>query len=147
MKIPIAKLVINNKKGVKINDMADYYDLFFAIENTTLLYWESHTDITDKDVINAFNRLLRDFDNQKEGTLESEISKDIKVILILRKNDKKEDYTLGEIVSCIILLMKIAKEHQSSNGIGYLKWIRAFFEGRMPLTEEEITEYIFQNET
>ncbi|MFQ5974778.1 MAG: hypothetical protein ACE5J5_00485 [Candidatus Hydrothermarchaeales archaeon] len=147
MKTLIAKLVINDKKQVKINDMADYYDLFFAIENTTMLYWESHTDMTDKDVINAFNRLLRDFDNQKERTLASEISKGIKAILILRKNDKKGDYTFGEIVSCIILLMKIAKEHQSSDGIGYLKWIKAFFERRMPLTEEEIIEYIFQNET
>jgi len=94
VKKPIAELVINNKKRVKINDLADYYDIFFAIENTTLLYCESHTDITDKDVINAFNRLLRDFDHQKEETLASEISKGIKAILILRKKDKKRDYTL-----------------------------------------------------
>jgi len=45
------------------------------------------------------------------------------------------------------LLTKIAKEHQSSDGIGYLKWIKTFFEGRMPETEKEIIEYISINET
>ena len=129
VKTPISKLVINNKKRVKINDMADYYDIFFAIENTTLLYWNSHPNITDEDVVNAFNKLLQDFDVRDEETLASEISKGVKAILILRKWDKKRDYTMGEIISCVSLLIKLAKEHKSPDGIGYLKWIRVFLKG------------------
>ncbi|MDI6902318.1 MAG: hypothetical protein QMC77_01110 [Methanocellales archaeon] len=132
---------------MKIKDMADYYDVFFAVENTTFLYWSSHPDMNDRDVIDAFNSLIRDFNNQKEGSLASEISKGVKAILILRKRNKNRDYTFGEIISCILLLIKLANEHESSDGMGYLKWIKAFFEGRMPKTEEEIMEYILQNET
>ncbi|MFQ6060667.1 MAG: hypothetical protein ACE5KV_05135 [Thermoplasmata archaeon] len=144
--VPLAELVIDDKKRVRIDDMADYYEVFFAIECSTLLYWESHEEITDKDVMKAFNRLLLDFDNQKEGTLASEISKAVKANLILRRRDQEEDYTFGEIASCISFLKRIAKHHKSPDGRGYLKWIRAFFEGRMPMTEEEIVDYILQNE-
>jgi transcriptional antiterminator len=146
VKAPLGELVINNKKQVKIKDMADYYDVFFAIENTTFHYWIGNPDLNDRKVINAFNHLLRDFDNQKEGGLASEISKSVKAILIWRKRNKDRDYTLGELTSCISLLIKLANEHKSSGGRGYLKWIRAFFEGRMPESEEEIMKYILQNE-
>lgn len=146
VKVPIAKLVANDKKRVKIKDMADYYDIFFAVEKTTFFYWESHPNITDRDVINAFNSIIQDFDNQKEGTLASEISKGVKAILILRKRNKKRDYTSGEITSCISLLINLAKEHKSSDGIGYLKWIKTFFEGDMHITKEGIIRHIIENE-
>jgi transcriptional antiterminator len=123
---PLSELVINSKKQVKIKDMSDYYDVFFAIENTTFHYWIDNPDLNDKKVIKVFSHLIRDFDNQKEEGLASEISKGVKAILIWRKRNKDRDYTFGELTSCISLLIKLANEHKSSDGKGYLKWIRAF---------------------
>lgn len=146
VKVPITELVVNDKRHVKIKDMADYYDVFFALENTTFRYWGSHPKLTDSDVISAFNSILRDFDNQKDGTLASELSMGVKAVLILRKRNNTKNYTLGEITSCISLLIKLAKEHERPDGRGYLRWIKAFFEGKMPKTEGEITKYILQND-
>ncbi|MFQ6128740.1 MAG: hypothetical protein ACE5QW_07555 [Thermoplasmata archaeon] len=146
VRVPIRELAINDRKRVRIRDMADYHDVFFAVENTTLLYWFSHPSLKDKDVISSFDALLREFDAQREGTLASEVSKGVKAILILRKMSNARDYTLGEILSCITFLKRLAKRHKSPNKIGYLRWIKAFFEGRMPETREEIAEYIFQEE-
>lgn len=38
VKVPINELVVGNKKQVNIVNMADYADIFFAIENTVLHY-------------------------------------------------------------------------------------------------------------
>lgn len=147
VKVPINELVVGNKKQVNIADMADYADIFFAIENTVLHYWSNiNHDINDQDVLKAYTKLLKDFDNQKEETLASEISKSVKGLLIIRKREKQREYTYGEIISCVLYLRKIAHEHKSSNGVGYLKWVKAFFDGDMPLTVDGIAEYIFQNE-
>ncbi|MDO9536726.1 MAG: hypothetical protein Q7J68_00215 [Thermoplasmata archaeon] len=147
VKAPLGELTINNKAGVRILDMEDYLDVFFSIERTVMEYWESHPNITDRDVQSTFDSLLRNFDNQKEDTLASEISKGVKAMLILGRRTGNEDYTIGEIFSCIRFLKGIAKNHKSPDGIGYLKWTRAFFEGRMPETPEEIAKYIFEEET
>ena len=146
IRVPIAELVVNDNKRVKISDMADYCDVFFAIENTVYSYWESNADLADNDVIRIFVNLLRDLDRQKEGTLESEISMGIKAILTWRNIKGMRPYTAGEIASCISFLLKIAKNHKSPDGRGYLKWIKTFFEGRMPKTVEEQIEYTLKNE-
>ncbi len=147
VKVPINELVVGNKKQVNILDMADYADIFFAIENTVLHYWSDiNQDVNDQDVLKAYNNLLEDFDNQKEETLASEISKSVKGFLIIRAKEKQREYTYGEIISCISYLRKTAHEHKSSDGVGYLKWVKAFFDGDMPLTVDGIAEYIFQNE-
>ncbi len=146
VKVPVKALVIDDKKRVKIRNMADYADIFFAVEKTTYHCWLLNPKITDRDVISAFNSLIRDFDNQEAGTLAWEISTCVKAFLILRKRKKQRDYTLGEIFSCIAFLIKLAKQHQSSSGVGYLTWIRTFFEGRLPETREENLLYILLNE-
>lgn len=67
VKAPINELVVGNKKQVNIVDMANYADIFFAIENTVLHYWSNiNHDINDQDVLKAYNKLLKDFDNQKK---------------------------------------------------------------------------------
>ncbi len=144
--VPLADLVKNDRRRVKIMDMGDYSDIFYAIESTILDYWAFHPQLKDRDVIKAFNELIRDFDNLKEGTLACEISKEVKAVLVWRRRNNQKDYTYGEIISCLSLLRKLAKIHRSSDGIGYLKWIKAFFEDRLPETEEEIIEYILENE-
>ena len=142
VKVPINELVVGNKKQVNIVDMADYADIFFAIENTVLHYWSDiNQDVNDQDVLKAYNNLLKDFDNQKEETLASEISKSV-----IRAREKQREYMHGEIISCVSYLKKTAHEHKSSDGVGYLKWVKAFFDGDMPLTVDGIAEYIFQNE-
>ena len=65
---------------------------------------------------------------------------------IIRTREKQGKYTYGEIISCISYLIKIAHEHKSSDGVGYLKWVKTFFDGDMPLTVDDIVDHIFQNE-
>ncbi|GEM_PF-1964725 len=147
VKVPIRELVINDSKRVRIRDMADYSDIFFAIEFTILTYWEDCcTTLKDRDVIKSLYSLLGNFDGQEEGTLASEIAKALKATLIWRKRIRRRKYKLGEILSCISLLISVARNHQSPDGIGYLKWIKNFFEGKMPLTIEEILDYMWENE-
>ena len=70
VKVPISKFVISSKKPVKIRNMEDYADIFFSIENTVFYHWsEFDSVINDQDVLNAYNQLLEDFDNQKENSL------------------------------------------------------------------------------
>lgn len=147
VKFPISMLVLGSKKPVEIIDMADYADIFFAIENTVLHFVsESDTNVIDQDVLKAYNYLLKDFDNHKEDTLESEISKSIKAFLIMRKKNGERGYTYGEIISCVKFLIKIANDHKSPDGLGYIRWVKTFLEGNMPKSIDEIVEYIFQNE-
>ena len=145
--ISIGQLISDSRKEVHIEDMADYYDVFFAIEHTTMLYWHDNSKLKDQDVLDALNRLLRDLDDTEEGTLASEISKGLRAILISRQEDILRDYTFGEIRSCVLFLKKIVKSHHSPDGIGYLKWTKAFFEGRLPESPDEIADYILRNET
>ncbi len=146
LNIPLRELVINDRRRVRIRDMSDYWDIFFAIERAILAYWEDYcTALKDRDVIKSLYSLL-DFGEQEEGTLASWIAESLKAMLILRKRTGKKDYKLGEVLSCISLLISLVRTHRSSDGIGYLKWIKNFFEGKMPLTMDEIIDYIRKNE-
>ena len=147
VKVSINKLVISDKKPIIIRNMEDYGEIFFTIENTVLYcYSEFDFNVNDHEVIKTYNSLLKDFDNQKENTLASEISKSVKAFLIMRRKNGKRDYTYGELTSCVSFLIKIAKNHKSPDGLGYIKWIRSFLEGNMPESIDEIVEYMFQNE-
>lgn len=146
IKVPLSKLVINKHNTVKIRDMSDYCDIFHAIENTVLQVWLENSKLKDKDVLSAYASLLKDFDNQPDNSLASEIAKNVKMCLLLRKQDKQKDYTYGEIISCLSMLNTIAKDHHCSDGRGYLKWIRTFYNGNMPTNINDILNYIFQNE-
>ena len=125
--------------------MGDYADVFFAIEHVVFAWWESNPRMNDEEVLCTYRTLARKFDGQKEGTLPSEIEKSIKTMLIARKRKGERDYTFGELLSCIDLLIGLVRQHESSDGIGYLKWIKLFFEGRLPEPEEGL-EYILKNE-
>ena len=146
VRVPLSVLVINKKTPVKIRDMANYSDIFFAIENTVLQFWLENPSFGDQDILQAYTVLLKDFDHQPDNTLASEIAKSVKAILIFKKQDKQGNYTYGEITSCLSLLISIAKEHKSSDGKGYLKWIKTFFDGKMPMDVKDIFDYICQNE-
>ena len=146
VKVPLSTLVLDKRTAVKIRDMADYYDIFFAIENTVLLVWEEDRTMRDRDVLCAYASLLKDFDHQPDGSLASEIAKSVKAILLLREQDKQREYSYGEITSCLSMLVSIAKEHSSPDGVGYLKWVKAFFSGEMSTNVNDILEYIFKNE-
>ncbi len=143
---PLAALVNPRKTKVKIKDMADYYEIFFGAERTVLFFSEEFPDMMDKDVISAYSYLLQDFDGQEKDSLADYIAKGIKAQLIFRRRNNKKDYSMGEIHSCLLLLKKLAIQHHSSDGKGYLKWIRAFFEGRLPRTPMENWIYILKNE-
>lgn len=144
--VPLSDLVTGNKTRVEITDMSDYYDVFYPIENMIYHYWLSHPDIRDKDVYAVFKRLKKTFDNLEEGSLASEVSKSLKAILIDKKNRGQGMYSHGEILSCLMFLTQLARNHRSSDGIGYLKWTAAFFRGELPETEEQVREYIRKNE-
>jgi len=144
--VPLHTLVIDKRTEVKIRNMADYSDVFAAIEGTVVAFWQEETRIHDRDVLSAYTSLLQDFDHQPEGSLASEIAKCVKAILLSRKQEKLKDYTYGEITSCLSMLLTIAKDHQSPDGTGYLKWVKTFFEGNMPMDMNTIIEYMFKNE-
>ena len=139
---PLAELVESGNEKVLFEDIADYYEIFFSIENTVLNIWQKKPFLKDKTVLSAYNKLKKDFDGQKEGSLADEISKSVKALLLQNKLEGERSYTYGEINSCVKHLIKLVKQHRSPSGIGYLHWIKTFFEGNMPKTEEEIWEYI-----
>ena len=144
--VPLSTLIINKPTPVKIRDMADYSDVFFAIENTVMQIWEEDRRFRDRDVLSAYASLLKDFDHQPDGSLASEIAKSVKACLLFRKQDKQKDYTYGEITSCLSMLVTIAKDHRSADGVGYLKWVKTFFNGKMSTNVNDILTYIFNNE-
>ncbi|MBN2599516.1 MAG: hypothetical protein JXA75_03160 [Candidatus Thermoplasmatota archaeon] len=45
VRVPLHTLVIDKRTGVNIRDMADYYDVFAAIEGTVLAFWEEERGI------------------------------------------------------------------------------------------------------
>ena len=144
--VPLHTLVIDKRTARNIWDMADYADVFAVIEGTVLAFWDEERKIRDKDVLSAYTSLLKDFDHQPERSLASEIAKSVKAVLLSRKQEKLKDYTYGEITSCVSKLLTIAKDHRSPDGIGYLRWVKTFFDGNMPNDKDAIMEYIFKNE-
>ena len=144
--VPLDTLVLNRRTPVNIWDMARYSDVFGAIETTVLQVWQDTPKLRDRDVLAAYTLLLKDFDHQPESSLASEVAKSVKASLIFRARDKEKQYTYGEVLSCVSKLVRIAKDHHSPDGRGYLKWVRTFFEGNMPTNLNDILDYMFKNE-
>ena len=143
---PLENLVGSNKRNVVIEDISDYTEIVYSIESVVLLTWQENPGLNDKKVLSAYNKLKKDFDGQKKGSLADEISKSVKAQLVIG-GIEGDVYTYGEIISCVKTLIKIAKNHRSPNGIGYLHWTKTFFEGNMPETPEDILEYIEKYES
>jgi hypothetical protein len=78
--------------------------------------------------------------------LASEISTNVKMCLWFRNHEKQRKYSVGEVHSCLSMLVSIAKDHNSPDGVGYLKWVKTFFAGKMPTNIVDILDYLFQNE-
>ncbi len=144
---PLAELVENSREKVVIEDMGDYFEIFFSIESTVLNFWQKKPALNDKTVLSAYHKLKKDFDGQKKGSLAYEISKSVKALLVFNKIDGERGYTYEEIISCVKYLIKLVNQHRSPSRIGYLQWIKTFFEGNMPITEIDICEYIEEYES
>lgn len=144
---PLAELVESSKEKIVIENIGDYHDIFYSIESTVLEVWQKKPALKDKSVISAYKKLSKDFDRHKKGSLEYNISISLKSQLIYNSFKENKRYTYGEIISCLKALIKIAKQHRSPSGIGYLHWTKTFFEGNMPETEKEILEYILKYES
>ena len=144
---PLAELVEKSREKVVIKDMGDYHEIFVSIEYIVLNFWQKKPSLNDKTVLSAYNKLKKDFDGQKKGSLADEISKSVKAMLVLNKVEGENSYTYGEIISCVKYLIKLVKQHRSPSRIGYLQWIKTFFEGNMPLTDTEISDYIDEYES
>jgi hypothetical protein len=144
---PVAELVERGNKKVLFEDIDEYYEIFYSIESTVLNFWQKKPALNDKTVLSAYNKLKKDFDGQKKDSLADEISKSVKALLVFNKIEGKRGYNYGEINSCIKILIKLVKQHRSPSGIGYLHWIKTFFEGNMPKTKSEIRKYIQKYES
>ena len=144
---PLAELVENSREKVVIGDMADYYDIFYSIEYIVLNYWRKKPALNDKTVLSAYNKLKKGFDGQKKGSLADEISKSVKAMLVYNKIEGEKSYTYEEIISCVKYLIKLVKQHRSPSRIGYLQWIKTFFEGNLPQTDTELFDYIDEYES
>ena len=142
MSQPLADLVESGTRKVSEENVADYQGILTCIEAAVLYAWQENPNLNDKKVLSAYNKIKKDFDGQKKGSLADEISQSVKGQLMLYKIEDNKIYTHGEIISCVKFLIKIAKNHKSRNGIGYLHWIKTFYEGNMPTTEEAILEHI-----
>lgn len=145
--LPLAEFVEPDDKPADVHDMGKYSDVFFSIEYVVLSLWKSNPKMKDKEVIKALRILQENFDNHEGGSVADELAKSVKAMLVMRRKKGKRRYTKGEIISCVALLEGIAKEHENSKGDGYLRWVRTFFEGKLPETEEEMFEYAVENET
>ena len=143
----LAELVENGNGKVAIEDIADYHEIFVSIESVVLFMWQENPALKDKTVLSAYNKLKKDFDGQKEGSLAYNISQSVKGQLMLNRIEGERSFTYGEIISCVRLLIKLVKQHRSPSGIGYLQWIKTFFEGNMPKTDQEIWDYIEKYES
>ena len=144
---PFAELVKKSRGKVVIEDMGDYCDIFFNIESTVLNFWQEKPALKDKMVLSAYHKLKKDFDGQKKGSLADEISKSVKAVLVFNKIEGERGYTYEEIISCVKYLIKLVNQHRSPSRIGYLQWIKTFFEGNMPITDTEISDYIDEYES
>ncbi len=144
---PLAELVENSKEKVVIDDMADYHEIFYSIEYIVFNFWQKKPALKDKNVLSAYHKLKNDFDAQKKGSLADENSKSVKALLVYNKIDGERSYTYEEIISCVKYLIKLVKQHRSPSKIGYLQWIKTFFEGNLPETRKEIRKYIDKYES
>ena len=144
---PLAELVENSGEKIVIEDMGDYHEIFCSIEYIVLDFWQKKPALKDKTVLSAYHKLKKDFDGQKKGSLADEISKSVKAVLVLNKIEGERSYTYEEIISCIKYLIKLVNQHRSPSRIGYLQWIKTFFEGNMPITDTEISDYIDEYES
>lgn len=144
---PLTEFVRDDRKRADVREMEKYAEIFFSIEYTILIYWKKHPKLKDKEVISAFKKLKYDFDSHKEQSLAGTISHSVKAMLAHMMVTQKRIYTYGEIISCVSLLKRIAKMHKAPHGRGYLYWVRTFFEGELPETQEEILEYILKYES
>jgi hypothetical protein len=144
---PLRELVESSREKVVIEDMGDYYDIFFSIEYIVLNFWEKKPVLKDKTVLSAYHKLKKDFDGQKKGSLADEISKSVKAMLVHNKIEGERSYTYEEIISCVKYLIKLVNQHRSPSRIGYLQWIKTFFEGNMPITDTEMFDYIDEYES
>ena len=144
---PLAELVENSREKVVIEDIAEYSEIFFSIEYIVLNFWQKKPALKDKTVLSAYHKLKKDFDGLKKGSLADEISKSVKTVLVLNKIEGERSYTYEEIISCVKYLIKLVNQHRSPSRIGYLQWIKTFFEGNLPQTDKEISDYIDEYES
>lgn len=149
VEVPLSGLVRQGRgRGrVSIKNMGRHKDVFYALECTILCIWEDDPQLRDEDMISAFDELLHHFDGHAEGTIAGELERGVKAILVSRKHRGLQAYTLDEVLSCVSLLREIADTHNSPSGVGYLQWIKTFFEGRLPRTKREIKDYILKYES
>ena len=146
VRLPLKEFVSTDTTQVEIDDMADYGNIFFAIEFIVMNYWKKYS-IVDKDVRETYHRLIKDFDGHEEGTLGSTLAKSVKAALIYERDYNNRRYTRGEIMSCLKHLIGILDDHKSPDGVGYLRWTTSFFERELPETKEDIRKYIRENES
>ena len=141
---PIESFVSPEKHMVDVNDMGKYSMIFYPIERTILDYWVENQSLNDEGVISVLEKLKANFDETKDE-LGEKICLNVKIALCA-SNKVNKKFSLGELKSCITRLKNIAKRHDAPDGIGYLKWVKTFFEGKLPETEDEIREYILNEE-
>jgi len=144
--VPMESLVAPDRTLVNASKMDEYSNIYLAIEATVMDRQKARPSLKDRNVLSALRKLKKGFEGHKENSLEAKIAKNLKIMLALRRKGGEEDYTMGEINSCIRSLIKIVKSHASPSGMGYLHWIEAFFEDRLPVTEKEISKYIKKEE-
>ncbi len=144
---PLAELVESDNGKVAIEDIADYHEIFASIESVVLFMWQENPALKDKTVLSAYNKLKKDFDSQKKGSLAYTISQSVKGQLMLNRIEGERSYTYEEIISCVKYLIKLVNQHRSPSRIGYLQWIKTFFEGNMPITDTDISDYIDEYES
>ncbi len=144
--VPMESLVAPDRTLVNASKMDEYSNIYLAIEATVMDRQKARPSLKDRNVLSALRKLKKGFEGHKENSLEAKIAKNLKIMLALRRKGGEEDYTMGEINSCIRSLIKIVKNHASPSGMGYLHWIEAFFEDRLPVTEKEISKYIKKEE-
>lgn len=149
VEVPLSELVRQGRgrRRVSIKNMGRHKDIFYALECTILCIWEDYPRLRDEDVISAFDELLHDFDGHAEGTTAGELERGVKGVLVSRKRQGLKSYTLDEVLLCVSLLREIADMHNSPSGVGYLQWIKTFFEGGLPRTKREIRDYILKYES
>lgn len=144
--VHITELLRVDRTGVDIKEKEKYHIVLFALESAVLIEWASHPKLKDRDVISAYGRLQDILKGRKTpaGGLAGRMERHLKKVII--GNALEGEYTVGELLSCLTALKRIARNHRARDRKGYLKWVKAFLGGRMPETEEEITEYIMRNE-
>lgn len=148
VEVPLSELVRRGRgRRVNIKNMGRHKDIFIALECTILCIWEDDPQVCDVDVKAAFIQLSHRFDGHAEGTIAGELERGVKAVLVSRKRQGLQGYTLDEVLSCISLLREIADVHDSPSGVGYLQWIKTFFEGRLPRTKREIKDYVLKYES